>query len=115
MLKKRNRLRLRQEKNFFSQAERLSGSGYTLLIRKQTHAEPQIACLTPKKFTPLASHRHRLNRQALASCEILLKEHALAPFEYVLIVHNSFLSQDKKLVLQELQDRGNKLYSSPGK
>ena len=43
-----------------------------------------------QKIHSLASQRHRLKRQAQAYCEMLVKEHALAPLEYVLVVRNNF-------------------------
>lgn len=115
MLKKINRLQLRGERNFFSQATRLSGSGFTTFIRKQIHPEAQITCIAPKKSTQLAVERNKLKRRARAFCAELLRQNVLAPLEYVLVLQKNFLSQDKTHILRELQDRGNKVYSSTGK
>ena len=115
MLKKINRLQLRGEKKYFSQATRLSGSGFTAYICKQALLRAQITCIAPKKSSPLAVERNKLKRRARALCTELLEQNTLAPLKYVLILQKNFLSQDKTQLLRELQDRGNRVYSSTGK
>ncbi|NCN06318.1 MAG: ribonuclease P protein component [Candidatus Pacebacteria bacterium] len=115
MLKKRNRLRLRQEKNFFSQAVRFPLSGYSLFIRNKVCKQPQIAVVVGKKIAPLASRRQVILRKARVCCGRAIRSSLLAPLEYVLVLKKEFVRLPEKQVVQELQEKANKVYSSTGK
>lgn len=115
MLIKQNRLKLRDDAQFFSRAERISGRGFTLFIKKQSHSLAQFTCIVSKKTHSLAVGRNALKRRGRALFAELLKKTQIAPFEYVLVLQKNFALQDKAFILRELQDKLNKVYSSTGK
>lgn len=115
MLKKRNRLRLRQEKHFFSESVRFSYAGFSLFVRNVSHQTPQLGCIVSKKTADSAVDRHTLRRSALAICETGIQNNSIPSIEYVIVLQKNFLKQDKSQILRELQDGGNKVYSSTGK
>ncbi|MDA1079631.1 MAG: ribonuclease P protein component [bacterium] len=115
MLTKQNRLKLRDEKQFFSQAQKFSGSGFTGFIREQMSGMAEFTFLAPKKYIPGAVQRNKLKRQARGVVNELLHTQKFSPLQCVLVLRKNFGLQQRVLVLRELQEKLNRVYSSTGK
>ena len=112
MLTQRNRLHLRKEKRFFSQAKRVSLRGVSLYWRKSQDKTPRAAVIVPATVVRKATGRNLLKRivRAIIQQKIIATPAEVQGKEFIIVIHKAGETHDSleraiTHLLAEMRDR----------
>lgn len=112
MLPQQNRLHLRKEKNFFSQAKRVSLHGVGLYWRKSQDNTLRAAVIVPAAVVRKATGRNLLKRivSAVIQQKIIANATEIQGKEFIIIIHkvgetHDSLERTITHLLTEMRDR----------
>lgn len=84
MLPKHFKLKLREQPDFFTKAERFFSKFFTVFYQKNQQ-QLKVAVVVPKKVAKLATSRNKLKRQISAALLPALKENLSFPYSLVVV------------------------------